>query len=196
MSYTRDCTGCSAKITWNDNQKRYEDDIFPGEKHDHKKYEAAVASNVEASNELFVPPNKGKPSEGKECFVCKKNGFPNEIIFFNEEMKGNKTGKHIPLERPDKVNGQYVTHTHREKDATRSQAVNAPAKSYDNPTEPGNEDNIPHPPVDQESLGEIIKSFTQQLNTQQKWFEDSRDKIDTIVAWILENSVKKADQVK
>ena len=188
MSYTRDCTGCSAKITWNDNKKQYEDQFFPGEKHDHKKYEAAAANTVEASNEKFSNP---KNDEGRECTVCKNNGFPNEIIFFNDQKKST-SGKVIPLERPDKVNGEFVTHEHR-KVGEQAPAVKPPAEIRAE-AEPGNEDNIPHGvPIDQNSLGEIIKAFTSELNQFNAWASYLKPNIETIIGYINAQSFKKAN---
>lgn len=190
MSYTRKCTGCSAQITWNDDKKQYEDSLHLGERHDHKKYEAAAASHVEASNEKFGD------VEGKECYTCKANGFPNEIIFFNNDKK-SPTGKVIPLERPDKVNGEFVTHTHREKgkaQASTNQPENAPVRNAPTPDKDVTPENVAD--LSPQEMAQTMAKFVNVAGDLMAKLSVLQPQVETIIGYILRTSVTPADQAK
>jgi hypothetical protein len=200
MSYTRDCTGCSAKITWNDTKKQYEDELFPGEKHDHKKFEAALAQKGEASQESKVTGNVHTQSvdnlEGTECNTCKANGFPNHIIFFNREAL-SKNKKQIPLEFAEKKFGNFVYHEHQTKenpDPLKLGLTNITMGEYtedEQHTAPG-----PEVPVSEGSLAEVLKAWTYEMRTNNAWFAEWKPKLETIIDWMLANGIKPADQLK
>jgi len=204
MSYTRECnsTDCKAVLTWDEENGYYVDSIFPKEKHNHKKFMSALAAAAEASNNGGSTPAKVvtkeevPPSvEGVECNTCKANGFPAVYIFFNNAAKGYKTHRPIPLDRPDKVNGEFVFHEHRTKDDDNP----PPPPTATVAAEPSTVTKVPQGEgvnFSQLALNDTIRAFTAQLNSQQKWFEDSRDKIDTILAYVLDQTVKKADTTK
>lgn len=199
MSYTRTCNGkdCNAELTWDDEKEWYYDKFFPNEKHDHARYAAVAAYQTEQSNNghsATQPVNEHvEVSEGVECNVCKSRGSPNITLFFNEAAKA-KSGKKIPLSRPDKVDGQFVFHEHvEEKGKLTDSATPPPVTGTDVNTavQASPQDGVD---FSQLMLNDTIRAFTHQLNTQQKWFEDSRDKIDTILAYVLDNTVKKANE--
>lgn len=208
MSYTRECNAenCSAMLKWNDSQKRYEDQLFPGEKHDHRKYMAALAQREEASAESkvvsgnidtknTVPPTEH--IEGTECKGCAANGFENQIIFFRDDVR-SKTNKKIPLEYAEKVQGQYIGHEHKTKDNP-----NPVCKPLGTPTEsaPVKESAVTKPvdegpPITGDNINDTMKAWTYELRQHNQWFAWIKPQIETIVGFINANSIQKANQVK
>lgn len=190
MSYTRKCNAnnCEAMLEWNEDQEFYEDSLFPGQKHDHKKFREAASKRTEVSQEKSMP--AGTNIEGTECKKCKANGFPNEIIFFNNEVKGNKTGRVIPLEHAEKVNGEWVFHEHKNQNGQK------PAQESGNKQEnaPVREEREYEPPINQDSLNELIRSFTFELRQMNRWFSDIRPELETAIGYINAQSIKRANE--
>ena len=193
--YTRTCNNekCDALLKWNDDKKWFEDRFFPGKKHDHAKYKAVSDYNTESSNETNTsqtPNHETKQSyaaqeskaEGRECYTCKSAGFPGEIIFFNDSKK-SKTGKVIPLDKPfpDEETGNWYTHEHK-KEGDKPTVTNPVKESDDVPTVKGTDVNL--------LIQDLITSFDEATS----WAKDIRPKLDTCVAYILDQSVKKANE--
>lgn len=214
MSYTRECNSesCSAMLTWNDTQKQYEDQLFPGQKHDHKKYMAALAQSEEASAEsktvsgnidtkTTVPPTE--KIEGTECKTCASNGYPNQIIFFRNDVL-SKNNKKIPLEYAEKVNGSYIGHEHKTKE--NPNPVSKPIGLTPTPaSEPKKESAVTKPqddvqgqgvPMSEDTLTQAVRSWTYEMRNNNAWFAEMKPKIEAIVGWMLANAVKPADKTQ
>ena len=190
-------------LKWNDSQKRYEDQLFPGEKHDHKKYMAALAQKEEASAESKTVPGtldtkntvpETEHIQGTECKGCAANGFPSQIIFFREDVK-SKTQKKIPLEYAEKVQGQYIGHEHRTKD--NPNPVCKPLGSVTTVTSvtPPSEEQQNVQPVTEDSMIDLIKAWTFEMRQFNAWAASTKSQIETCVGYILnEKTVKPADK--
>ena len=206
--YTRTCDSCPAKLTWDDENKRYVDDIFPKERHDHKRY-LAVLEFANRENKVEQPRSSYEDAdaeiapdvEGQECRTCKANGFPNQFIFFNDAAKGTKTNRVIPLARPDKVDGKFVPHEHRKQGDGKGPAGPDQGKPYVSEPTPSQKESAAVKAAQGEgvdfsalALNDTLKAYTQEIRNFTRWFEDIRPKIDVIIAFINDQSIKKANE--
>lgn len=153
------------------------------------------------------------------CYKCNENGFPGEKIWFNDEAKGKNTGRPIPLASPNKVNGRFVYHTHKEKGQQAGTGYGQPddtakaeyqtlgsSQSQDSAKEAvaeyhkefGNEDtNIaPGQEYSIEELKQLLGEFLTAKAELIAYFNSVTPKIDTVLGYIINKSFVKGSEVK
>lgn len=185
---------CEAMITWNNEKRQYEDIMYPGEKHNCEKFNQAQGVTTEASN------NGTNTQQGLDCYTCRDNGFPSVKIFFNKDAPKSKNDKMIPLASFNKINDQWVYHTHKEK------------PGQETPPDPGaQKDNTPLTPAENEWLNkepapgqeysdtEIKQLLGEYLNKGAEmiaWFHKQAPMIESIFGYLNNKAMQKASDMR